>query len=221
MIPCIVIPEQRSSVFRQAKENTARSGLTAVALARQAALLLLTVHGYEIPAYAVNNDFYRQALDLDLRGKREYTDAILSAMGGIEKAQFSRIKALLRLSDEALGTRGSPRYRENKLRYVVGFSTRNTTPKLSARSSTSTSAANRSRSFAKATIQERVTDDLLDKLPAAAVKMAQADANRQHDVGSRPCPRPAAAGRRCRSCARTAASTAKAHFRSRTLSGDE
>lgn len=67
MIPCIVIPANRSSVFRQAKENTARSGLTAVALARQAALLLLTVHGDEIPAYAVENDFYRQALELDLR----------------------------------------------------------------------------------------------------------------------------------------------------------
>lgn len=60
------------------------SGLTAVALARQAALLLLTVHGYEIPAYAVTNEFYRQALELDLRSKREYTDAILSAMGGIK-----------------------------------------------------------------------------------------------------------------------------------------
>lgn len=35
-IPCIIIPERKSSVFRQAKENTARSGLTAVALARQA-----------------------------------------------------------------------------------------------------------------------------------------------------------------------------------------
>ena len=43
-------------------------------MARQAALLLLTVHGYEIPIHAVNNDFYRQALELDLRGKREYTD---------------------------------------------------------------------------------------------------------------------------------------------------
>ena len=84
MIPCIIIPANRSSVFRQAKENTARSGLTAMALARQAALLLLTVHGYEIPAYAVENDFYRQALELDLRDKREYTDAVLSAMGGIK-----------------------------------------------------------------------------------------------------------------------------------------
>jgi hypothetical protein len=68
MIPCIVIPGERASVFRQAKENTARSGLSAIALARQAALLLLTVHGYQLPGEAVSNDFYRQALELDLRG---------------------------------------------------------------------------------------------------------------------------------------------------------
>ena len=119
MIPCIVIPAARSSVFRQAKENTARSGLTAVALARQAALLLLTVHGYEIPAYAVSNDFFRQALDLDLRARREYTDLILSAMGGMERTQFSRIKNLLRLSDEALELADRHAIEEFKLRYVV------------------------------------------------------------------------------------------------------
>ncbi len=119
MIPCIVIPTNRSSVFRQAKENTARSGLTAVALARQAALLLLTVHGYEIPAYAVGNDFFRQALDLDLRAHREYTDVILSAMGGMERTQFSRIKNLLRLSDEALELADRYAIDEFKLRCVI------------------------------------------------------------------------------------------------------
>ena len=119
MIPCIVIPTNRSSVFRQAKENTARSGLTAIALARQAALLVLTVHGYEIPAYAVGNDFYRQALDLDLRGKREYTDTILSAMGGIKRSRFSHIKSLLHLSDEALELADRHAIEEFKLRYVV------------------------------------------------------------------------------------------------------
>jgi hypothetical protein len=119
MIPCIVIPEKQSSVFRQAKENTARSGLTAVALARQAALLLLTVHGYEIPAYAVGNDFYRQALTLDLRAKREYTEAILSAMGGIKRGQFSHLKILLRLSDEALELADRYNLEEGKLRYVL------------------------------------------------------------------------------------------------------
>ena len=121
-IPCIIIPEKQSSIFRQAKENTARSGLTAVALARQAALLLLTVHGYEIPAYAVNNDFYRQALDLDLRSKREYTDAILNAMGGIGRMQFSRSKALLRLSDEALELADRHNIDERKLRPVLAVS---------------------------------------------------------------------------------------------------
>ena len=124
MIPCIIIPANRSSVFRQAKENTARSGLTAVALARQAALLLLTVHGYEIPAYAVENDFYRQALELDLRGKREYTDAVLSAMGGIKRAQFSHIKSLLRLSDEALELADRYDIEEGKSALCVGCSAR-------------------------------------------------------------------------------------------------
>jgi hypothetical protein len=119
MIPCIIIPANRSSVFRQAKENTARSGLTAVALARQAALLLLTVHGYEIPAYAVGNDFYRQALDLDLRAKREYTDMVLSAMGGIKRGQFSYIKGLLRLSDEALELADRHAIEEGRLRHVI------------------------------------------------------------------------------------------------------
>ena len=121
MIPCIIIPAERSSVFRQAKENTARSGLSAIALARQAALLLLTVHGYQIPDAAVPNDFYRQALELDLRGKREYTEAILSAMGGIKKGHFSEIKALLRLSDDALELADRHGIEEKKLRYVVGL----------------------------------------------------------------------------------------------------
>ena len=88
-------------VHRQANNNTARSGLTAIAMARKAALLLLTIHDYQIPAYAVGNDFYRQALGVDLRAKREYADMVLSAMGEIKCGQFSYIKGLLHLSDEA------------------------------------------------------------------------------------------------------------------------
>jgi hypothetical protein len=122
MIPCIIIPAERSSVFRQAKENTARSGLSAIAMARQAALLLLTVHGYQFPDTAVPNDFYRQALDLDLRGKREYTEAILSAMGGIDKRRFHQYKSLLRLSDEAMELADRHDIDEKKLRYVVALS---------------------------------------------------------------------------------------------------
>ncbi len=121
MIPCIVVPAEQSSIFRQAKENTARSGLSAIAMARQAAFLLLTVHGYQIPDAAVPNDFYRQALDLDLRGKREYTEAVLGAMGGIKKAHFSTIKSLLSLSDEAIEIADRHSIEEGKLRYVTAF----------------------------------------------------------------------------------------------------
>jgi hypothetical protein len=114
-----IIPSERSSIFRQAKENTARSGLSAIAMARQAALLLLTIHGYEIPAHTVSNDFYRQALELDLRGKREYTEAILSAMGGIKKGYFSYLKNLLRLSDEGMELADRHNIDERRLRPVM------------------------------------------------------------------------------------------------------
>lgn len=119
MIPCIIIPANVASTFRQAKENTARSGLSAIALARQAALLLLTVHGYEIPTHAVDNDFYRQALELDSRG---HGAEILSAMGGISKMRFSQLKTLLNLSDEALELADRHNVDEYRLRYVLNLS---------------------------------------------------------------------------------------------------
>jgi hypothetical protein len=121
MIPCIVIPAESYSPFRQAKENTARTGLSAIAMARQAALLLLTVHGYELPASSVTNDFYRQALDLDLRSKQEFTGEILIAMGGISRSYLSRYKALLRLTDEALELADRHNLDEKKLRYIIAL----------------------------------------------------------------------------------------------------
>jgi hypothetical protein len=121
MIPCLIIPAEKASVFRQAKENTARSGLSAIAMARQVALLLLTVHGSDIPNGPVINDFYRQALELDLRAKREYTASILAAMGGIDKGHLYHYKALLRLSDEAMELADRHNIDEKKLRYVVSL----------------------------------------------------------------------------------------------------
>ena len=81
MIPCIVIPHELASAFRQAKENTARSGLSAIAMARQAALLLLHVHGYEMPNGPVKIAFYRQAIDLTLRTTRGNIQAKLFGNG--------------------------------------------------------------------------------------------------------------------------------------------
>lgn len=121
MVPCIVVSPDIASPFRQAKENTARSGLSAIALARQAALLLLAVHNYELPEYAVNNDFYRQALNLHLRGKPEASVQILAAMGGISKMRFSQIKALLGLADDAMELADLYQIEEKKLRYVLNL----------------------------------------------------------------------------------------------------
>lgn len=120
-IPCIVIPAEMFSPFRQAKENTARQGLSAIAMARQAALLLLTVHEYEMPNSAVTNDFYRQALELDLRGKRDSTEQIYSAMGGIGRKRFSQYKALLRLVDEAWEIADQYNLDEKVLRLVLSL----------------------------------------------------------------------------------------------------
>ena len=173
MIPCIIIPERQSSVFRQAKENTARSGLTAVALARQAALLLLTVHGYEIPAYAVDNNFYRQALDLHLRSKREFTDAILSAMGGMGRMQFSQYKALLKLSDEALELADRHQIEEYRLRPIVSVAPEYHV-EIVRQIIDFNLTAKQVRELCEGDGLETDTEDPLDKLPPAALKMARA-----------------------------------------------
>lgn len=172
MIPCIIISAERSSVFRQAKENTARSGLSAIALARQAALLLLTVHGYQIPDAAVPNDFYRQALELNLRGKREYTDAILSAMGGIKRAQFSLIKSLLRLSDEAIEIADRHAIEEKKLRYVIALPQEHHT-EIVRQIIDFNLTSKQVKELCAGDVSEFEADETTDKLPPAAVKMAK------------------------------------------------
>jgi hypothetical protein len=118
-IPCLVVPSEKSSPFRQAKENTSRAGLNPIAMARQIALLLLHVHDYEMPTGSVGMDFYRQALALDLRGKREYTEAVYAALGGIHKADLSLHQSLLKLCDEAIELADRHNIEMFRLRHVV------------------------------------------------------------------------------------------------------
>ncbi len=117
MIDCVVIPPERYSPFRQARENSAREGLSAIAMARQAALLVIAVNQSPIPDQAVNNDFYRRSLEM--RIPREYADLVYNAMGGIGKKRFSQIKNLLRLSDEAMELSDRHNVEEGKLRHVL------------------------------------------------------------------------------------------------------
>jgi hypothetical protein len=118
-VPCIILPPGEASVFRQAKENTSRAGLNAIGMARQAALLLLAVHDIHPPVGMVSHDFYRQALDLDLRGKREFTTDILASMGGIGRKRFSQFKLLMNLSDEAIELADQQSIDEKRLREVL------------------------------------------------------------------------------------------------------
>lgn len=116
-IPCIIVPREQASVFRQAKENSARSGLNAIAMARQAALLLLASNDIYPEPGPVHNDFYRQALEM--RVKYGSLGEVLTAMGGIQRFYFNRIKGLMALSDEALEMADRYNVDEGRLRHVV------------------------------------------------------------------------------------------------------
>ena len=118
-VPSIILPPGEGSVFRQAKENTSRAGLNAIGMARQVALLILAVHDIHPPNGPVTHDFYRQALELDLRGKPEYAADILSALGGITRQRMSQFKLLLSLSDEAIEIADQYSVDEKRLRYVL------------------------------------------------------------------------------------------------------
>jgi hypothetical protein len=173
MIPCIVISPTTASPFRQAKENTSRAGLNAIAMARQVALLLLHVHGFPMPEGPVNHDFYRQALELDLRGKREYTEMVYSALGGIGKMQFSQYKSLLRLCDEASEIADRHHMDEFRLRHIVDLEPQDQVEMLRQIIQLGLTAKqvkdlieNGKRAFTN-------SDDDLPSLPKAAVQMAK------------------------------------------------
>ncbi len=115
-IQCIVVPQ--ASPWRQAAENTSREELSAMALARQLATLLLDLYGIH-PAQEgpVANGWYRQALNY--RVPRGEGAALRAALGGIERAQFSRIQNLLRLPDAAWELADRHRLEEKRLRPVL------------------------------------------------------------------------------------------------------
>jgi hypothetical protein len=115
-IQCIVVDD--ASPWRQAAENTSREELSAIALARQLATLLLDL--FEIqPDYTgpISNDWYRQALNF--RVPRGEGSNLRAALGGIERSQFSRLQALLRLPDSVWELADRYRLEEKRLRYVL------------------------------------------------------------------------------------------------------
>lgn len=115
-IQCVVV--DAASPWRQAAENTSREELSAIALARQLATLLLDLYDIR-PDYSgpIPNDWYRQALDY--RVPRGEGAVLRAALGGIDRSQFSRFQALLRLPDSVWELADRYRLEEKRLRYVV------------------------------------------------------------------------------------------------------
>jgi len=115
-IQCLVV--ERASPWRQAAENTSREQLSAMALARQVATLLLDLYDIH-PDYSrpIPNDWYRQALHY--RVPRGQGAALRAALGGIERSQFNRLQALLALPDSVWELADRYRLEEKRLRYVL------------------------------------------------------------------------------------------------------
>jgi hypothetical protein len=115
-IHCLVV--DHASPWRQAAENASREELSAMALARQVATLLLDLYDIH-PDYSMSipNEWYRQALDY--RVPRGEGTALRAALGGIERSQFNRLQALLALPDSVWELADRHRLEEKRLRYVL------------------------------------------------------------------------------------------------------
>lgn len=97
-LPCRIMNDSQLADYDQSVENTARSNLNAIALARQIALLLYAANDIPVPDNIHNEAFYQQAFLLDLRNQRANSQSkkIYNSLG-LSKMRFSQIKSLLQL----------------------------------------------------------------------------------------------------------------------------
>lgn len=102
------IPARRVAelnLWRQASENTARDNLNAIARARQIALLLMDMHGWEnfepIESFDREQDFYAQVADVaKWRVPYGRAEQLCAACGFENASRIRQYRALLRLSGE-------------------------------------------------------------------------------------------------------------------------
>ena len=102
-IPARIV--KQVDVWRQASENNARDNLNAVSRARQLALLLMDLHGWQnfstLDACDNEQAFYAQVADGSTwRIPRGQGERLLNAMGLSDAGQLRQYRALLRLPEE-------------------------------------------------------------------------------------------------------------------------
>jgi len=102
------IPARRMdelNLWRQASENTARDALNAIARARQIALLLMDMHGWEhfapIESFAYEQDFYAQVADANIwRIPYGKSEQLCRACGFENASRIRQYRALLKLTHQ-------------------------------------------------------------------------------------------------------------------------
>lgn len=102
-IPARLVSER--SVWRQASENNARKNLNAVARARQLAILLMDLHGWDkfqpIDNFEYEQDFYAQVEDgNEWRVPRGKGEQLLNAIGLNNQTQLRQYRSILRADRE-------------------------------------------------------------------------------------------------------------------------
>jgi len=116
---CIVIPADKASVFRIAKENLSREPLNAVGTAKQIALLLLHLHGENLSG-GLTDALIRKAADLNLYGKsREEVEAFYEALNDMNRSTMAKYKKILELSSSAMALADNFDVELSKLYLVV------------------------------------------------------------------------------------------------------
>jgi hypothetical protein len=108
-------------IWRQASENNARDNLNAISKARQLALLLMDLHGWDkfIPfnKFEAEQDFYSQVADGNQwRIPRGHGEQLLNAMGLSDASQLRQYRALLRLPSQDWRTGDDENLTEGELR---------------------------------------------------------------------------------------------------------
>lgn len=121
-IPARVMPLR--SIWRQATENNARQNLNAVSRARQLAILLMEIHGWDhfkrIETFEHEQEFYAQVGDgYRWTIPRDKTELLLKAMGLNNPAQLRQYRAVLRIERELWELADEYDMTENAIRQAV------------------------------------------------------------------------------------------------------
>lgn len=121
-IPARIMPER--NVWRQATENNVRQNLNAISRARQLAILLMDIFGWDnfqsIDAFDSEQDFYAQVSDgYEWRIPKDKTELLLKAMGLNNQTQLRQYRALLRIDPLLWQTADDNDLTENAIREIV------------------------------------------------------------------------------------------------------